>query len=58
MARKDKDCPYKRTCYDTCEDCEFHFQFEYMRKKIERLKAKNKKLKDRIEEIWTGEEKA
>ncbi len=38
--KKDKDCPYKRTCSDgpeCCEECDWHLAFEKFRRRIVRM---------------------
>ena len=35
--RKNKDCPYKKHCYNDCEGCSHNEAYSELRKKIERL---------------------
>ena len=46
--RKDKDCPYKRFCNDSCSECDYHEVFEAYRNKVERLKRKVAKLEGQL----------
>lgn len=38
--RRDKDCPYRKTCTDApecCEECDWHLAFEKFRRRIVRM---------------------
>jgi len=50
---KSKTCPYKNNCHDSgsCESCDFEKVYASLRKRIVRLKAKNRRLEAENREL-------
>ena len=52
--KRNKLCPYKRYCQDTCygeRPCDFAKAFDGLQKKIDRLKTENQNLKAENEQM-------
>lgn len=55
-AKRNKLCPYKRLCRDTCygeNPCAFAKAFDGLQEKIDRLKAENQTLRAENEDLST-----